>query len=125
MITESQRPANLSPPFEPDACFQPAEESRETVQAEETEAAEFWRSPFSAVIQRTMIEAIRKHRLQSDDDVRKLIGWLKEPKVGEQVNCTQKDHTPPFRMVADVLTGRAHDYVAWANRSGGKTYWPA
>jgi len=69
-----------------------------------------------------MIEEIRKKKIKTDEDAKKLIDWLREPRIGTRVNCRHEDHTAPFRMVADVLTGRTTDFIAWANRGGGKTY---
>ncbi len=83
---------------------------------------EFWANPYAGEIQRAMIETLRKGKIRTDEDVAKLIAWLREPRIGKAVNCRNQDHTPPFRLVADVLSGRVLDYIAWANRSGGKTY---
>lgn len=63
-----------------------------------------------------------KTPLRTDEDVALFTAALGAPILGTKVNCEQKDHTSPFRVVADVITGRVEDYIAWANRSGSKTY---
>jgi len=69
-----------------------------------------------------MLEGLRQTGIRTDDDVRRLIGWLKEPRIGTRRNCGEADHVAPFKFVADVLTDRVQDFIAWANRSGGKSY---
>jgi hypothetical protein len=50
------------------------------------------------------------------------VSWLRRPVIGTRVNCGAEDHVSPFRFLADVLLGRAPDFIVWANRSGSKSY---
>ncbi len=60
--------------------------------------------------------------LRSDADVRLFLAAMGTPILGTKVNCEQKDHVSPFRVVADIITMRVLYYIAWANRSGSKTF---
>jgi hypothetical protein len=79
-------------------------------------------SQFAPSIQRASIENLRQTGLKTRTDVKNLLGWLREPKVGTRHNCLEADHSAPFDFIADVLTGRVLNYLAWANRGGSKSY---
>ena len=60
--------------------------------------------------------------MRNEEDIRTLLLWLREPKVGTKVNCKFEGHAAPFQFLCDVLLGLVKDYVVWANRSGSKSY---
>lgn len=68
------------------------------------------------------IDSLRARGLKTDADVATLLSWLVTPVVSTRVNCGQKDHTAPFRFLADALLGRSPEYVVWACRGGSKSY---
>ena len=37
-------------------------------------------------------------------------------------NCNNPKHCSPFKFVSDLVLGRTHKAIAWANRTGGKSY---
>ena len=71
---------------------------------------EFWSRPESLVYQKASLEAFREYGLKTDEDVWKLIGWMKDPRVGTKVMCNRKDHVSPFRFLSDVILGK----VIWS-----------
>ena len=44
--------------------------------------------------------------MKTDADVWKLIGWMKDPRVGTKVMCNRKDHVSPFRFLSDAILGK-------------------
>jgi hypothetical protein len=87
-----------------------------------TDIDAFWSFPYSRKIQKVMIEGLRRNGLKSAADVLALIEWLRGPRISSRVNCGNPNHRAPLDFVTDILLGRVHDYVVWANRSGGKSY---
>lgn len=76
---------------------------------------------FRQAINRRVIEHYRVHKLKTDADVRTLIRAFPGLVVPDQVNCG-KNHSTPFRFVADMLLWRVLQALLYANRGGSKTF---
>jgi len=70
-----------------------------------------------------VIEHYREVGIKSDIEVYALIKFgLLGTIVGTKRNCKHDDHVAPVKFLSDVLLGRVHKFILWANRSGSKSF---
>lgn len=70
-----------------------------------------------------VIDYYRRNGLHTTKAVKTLIKrGLREPVIATKKNCNNEDHCSQLSFVSDVLTGKANDFIVWANRAGSKSY---
>jgi hypothetical protein len=73
-------------------------------------------------VQQSRIRQYLEEGIRTEDNLRVLLGLLKEPKIGTKVICGKSDHSSIFQFLYEVISCAVLDYIVWGNRSGSKSY---